>query len=71
MTNEMMGEVFQTLDDAQLADITGAGFGTECAKGAAAGAIGGAVAGPKGIFFGSILGCLGNMAAHAIDRRKK
>lgn len=70
MTNEMTIERFQTLNDTDLADIVGGGFGKECAKGAAAGAIGGVPAGPKGMILGGILGCFGGMAAHAIDKKK-
>jgi hypothetical protein len=68
MTNEMTSEVFKTLDDAQLADIVGAGYGTECAKGAAGGFFGGLRAGPLGAVVGGTLGCVGGIFAHLIDR---
>jgi hypothetical protein len=68
--NEMTSDMFETLDDAQMADIVGGGFGKECAKGAAAGAIGGLLGGPWGVLAGGALGCIGGIVGHAIDKAK-
>jgi hypothetical protein len=68
MTNEMTSEQFQTLDDAQMADIVGGGFGKECAKGAAAGVFAGLRGGWFGALLGGALGCVGGVVSHGIDK---
>jgi hypothetical protein len=65
----MLEQTLETIDQSNLTAVTGGNsYVKECYKGALTGAAGGSVAGPKGAFFGGILGCLAGMGANAIER---
>ena len=66
----MSKQTVDAIDLNHLVEIKGAGnsYVRECYKGAITGGLAGSPGGPKGIFLGGILGCLGNMAANAWER---
>jgi hypothetical protein len=65
----MSEQVIEAIDPFKLVEVTGGNsYVKECYKGAMTGALAGAPGGPKGMFFGGILGCLGGMAANAFER---